>query len=113
MTEEGLVKRFQFDLEMGRFKEYVDFDSGIVHIFKFNNDYAIYYAFKGILNKLGYRNMSEALIQDRMIGIIIEPKYKAWRQMFISEDNLYKHKINKVPKYIEDYAKGELKRYYD
>jgi len=111
ITEEGLVKRFQFDLEMGRYKEYSDFDEAVC-IFKFT-DKMIYNAFKNILTKMGYKCLSEHLVLDYIVGIAIDIKYKCWRQLFINESEIYRRKNNKVPKYIVDYSKGELKRYYD
>jgi len=109
MTEEGLVKRFEFELLMGRFKPYADFDTGIVYVFRFM-DIATYDAFRKVLTKLNYRDMNGDKFPPYVYGIVIDTTYKCWRYVFAHEE--FK-KTNKVPKYIDDYARGELKRYYD
>jgi len=101
---DNLIKRFKFDLEMGRFKKYHKYGQSDSYMFRCDERMEVE-CMTDLLIDIGFITILGTDDEDKRNdynGIVIELHNRFFTECYISENNkLY----NEVPSYIKEYSK--------
>jgi len=109
MTFEGVLKRFQFDLEMGRFIPCNEYSTR--HYAFYSNDSTELIFLIGLLSKLNFEKdldvIGSYLSEQPTFGVCIDRFDKKY--WFFEEASYASESDNPVPDYIKEFVKNDTK----
>ena len=108
---ENIIKRFQFDLDMGIFKLYHQHENERCYMFKCNGKAEYEFLYSLLHNKMSYYSLLRNFYGGGIPGkyteaynaIAIEVPAKVFNECYISEKST---KYNELPDYMKEYIRN-------